>query len=291
MSCTVFRTTMGLFSLNSGGQGVAPLDVCLTAPTPPAGPVPVPYVNLTFAKDLEKGTVTVKADKGIVAIQSDGKVAKSNGDEPGNIMTKGVASMTNTGAATFATWSFTVLMEGQGTCAMGDLMNQNCNGTILNCLDPAAIVQFAAALAQLDMLKPCDKPYDGSQRPPKNQDPSAEQTEAVDGKACWECNRDTGTTTPLYNTTTDENGNVVENPKRKKMARQREGKTGGKEAMTHDHQPPIGIAWNMGGCHMGEDKFKELFAKKEMVKPHCRAHACSQGGTVSAVKNQLVPQG
>lgn len=292
MSCTVFATTMGFFSQNSGGQGVAPLDTCLTAPTPPAGPVPVPYVNVTFAKDLDTGSVTVKADKGIVSIGSKGKTSKSTGDEPGNIMTKGVASLTNTGGAKFQTWSFTVLIEGDGVNCMGDMMIQNTDtsGTLMNCLDPAAIVQFAAALAQMDMLKPCPKPYSKACRP--DRDPSPEQTKEVDGKPCWECEKlpDRQGKPPLWNTMFDENGKIVEKTDRDKQVRQRD-KPGSKEAMTHDHQPPLAVAWDMGGCHLkaSPDKFKELFEKKEMVKPHCRAHYMAQGRAIRGAANRLTP--
>ena len=35
-------------------------DVCLSPPSPPAGPIPIPYPNTSFSTDLKKGTKTVK---------------------------------------------------------------------------------------------------------------------------------------------------------------------------------------------------------------------------------------
>ena len=35
-------------------------DVCLSPPPPPTGPLPVPYPNTSFAKDLQEGSTSVK---------------------------------------------------------------------------------------------------------------------------------------------------------------------------------------------------------------------------------------
>src|SRR3954468_15268185 len=34
-------------------------DVCLSPPSPPAGPVPIPYPNTSFSKDMQNGSKTV----------------------------------------------------------------------------------------------------------------------------------------------------------------------------------------------------------------------------------------
>ena len=56
-----------------------------------------------------------------------------------------------------------------------------------------------------------------------------------------------------------------------------------RKRMTPDHQPPLNRAWELGGCHLGIKKFKELMSKPEMVRPHCRAHSNSQGTKVSKI--------
>lgn len=279
---------MGLFHQASNGKGVAAPDPGLT----PAPPAPVPYVNISIARDVAKGSKKVKIQASSTALETS-EVSTSSGDEAATAG-GGVLSHNTKGKSTFTTWSFTVKIEGKGVVCHGDLMNQNNNGTILNCICAAALVQFAVALYQLGMLGPCDEPYNpDTHRPPKNRDPSPEQKNAVDGKPCWECARDQGNPDipPIWNTeATGKVGDVLtvaEDTSLPKQSRQLEGKTEGKEAMTHDHQPPIGVAWEMGGCHMGLDKFHELFAKPEMVKPHCNAHYRSQGGRAGGYQRHL----
>ena len=55
-----------------GGDGkviAAFPDVCLSPPSPPAGPIPIPYPDTSFSKDLQKGSKTVKIDKKPIALK------------------------------------------------------------------------------------------------------------------------------------------------------------------------------------------------------------------------------
>src|SRR5664279_2266647 len=83
MSCTVFANGNGLFHKGSGGKGVAQPDVCLSPPPPPAGPVPVPYVNSLSASDLADGSKTVKIQGEPTALEDQSNIATSTGDEGG----------------------------------------------------------------------------------------------------------------------------------------------------------------------------------------------------------------
>jgi hypothetical protein len=280
MSCTVYATTMGFFHQNSNGQCIAPADVCLSPPPPPAGPAPIPYVNIAIARNLKKGSKSVKIEAAPTAMENVSNVSPSDGDQPGT-QGGGVVSHTTTDKAVFTKWSFTVKVEGKGACCHGDLTEQNNNGTIPNCLDPAAIVQFATALFMLGILKPCPEAYNPDKHRP-DQDPSKAQEKAVDGKPCWECARDHGETEAKWNTVST--GKVGETRQIKQ-----EGQTmsRGEKAMTHDHQPPLAVAWEMGGCHMGVDNFKKLFDQPEMVKPHCQAHYRSQGSRAGGYARHL----
>ena len=54
---------MGTRSACKAGDGkviAAFPDVCLTPPPPPAGPIPVPYPDTSFSKDMKNGSKTVK---------------------------------------------------------------------------------------------------------------------------------------------------------------------------------------------------------------------------------------
>jgi hypothetical protein len=64
-------------------------------------------------------------------------------------------------------------------------------------------------------------------------------------------------------------------------------------AMTPDHQPPLCVAWAMGGCHLEPKNgnptgFQKQMAKPEMVKPHCRRHSNAQGSPAAAHARRIV---
>ena len=56
-------------------------DVCLSPPTPPAGPIPIPYPNFSKASDTNNGTRTVRIGGKQVSIKNSSNYKKSNGDE------------------------------------------------------------------------------------------------------------------------------------------------------------------------------------------------------------------
>jgi uncharacterized Zn-binding protein involved in type VI secretion len=294
MSCTVFAENMGLFHKGSGGKGVAPGDVCLTPPPPPAGPVPVPYVNMLQASNLAKGSKSVKIQGEPTALESQSNVSTSNGNEPGSQPPKGVVTATNKGKGSFKLWSFTVKVEGKGVCRHGDMMGQNHMSDPPNCIDAAALTKFEAALKKLGVLdEPCP-PYKRSSHAPKP-DPQPEQIDAVNGKPCWECKKvnpklqeaiwDTAKVTDASGANVYVKGVLKVEPKPNPRVHGRSNEAGA--GMTHDHQPPMNVAWKMGGCHMPDPDgdptgFQKHFGKAKAVKPHCSAHASSQGGTVRA---------
>lgn len=108
-----------------------PPDVCKT-PTP-GGPVPIPYPNIAFSKDLAKGTKSVKVDGVPVAIKPS-EFAISTGDEAGTAG-GGVISSKIKGKAKFITYSFDVKFEGQNVARQLDTMTMN--GDSPNTIGPA----------------------------------------------------------------------------------------------------------------------------------------------------------
>lgn len=176
MGLTVYAENMGFFHKGSGGKGVAPGDVCLTPPPPPAGPLPVPYVNMLSAGDLTKGSKTVKIDGEPTALESDSEVSTSTGDEPG---TQGgnVVTHKTKGKGFFQSWSFTVKVEGKGVCVHGGLMGQNSGSMPAGCMDPTAMTSFTATLANTG---PCHRHYRR-----RSYGPTPDQTAFILGKPCW----------------------------------------------------------------------------------------------------------
>ena len=64
MPVTININNLTLCHKGSNGIAIATLpDVCKTTP----GPVPVPYPNVAFSKQLKKGTKTIKVDGGKIA--------------------------------------------------------------------------------------------------------------------------------------------------------------------------------------------------------------------------------
>ena len=247
MGNTVYAENMGFFHKGSGGKGVAPGDVCLTPPPPPAGPVPVPYVNMLQASDLAKGSKTVKIMGTPTALEGVSHVSTSTGDEAG---TQGgnVVSHKTKGKGYFQIWSFTVKAEGKGICRNGDPMGQNC-GSPIGIVDPMAIVDIQAIVGAENFGKPC--PEDKQKAPATKT--SEKQRKSVRGGPCWSCGNKT-------NKGTYKSGR----------------KFNKKDRFVADHQPPQSAVWAMGGCH-NEDAFNKWKKSTDAVVPQCTTCSNSQG--------------
>lgn len=252
MGLTVYAENMGFFHKGSGGKGIAPGDVCMTPPPPPAGPIPVPYVNIAQASDLTKGSKTVKIDGEPTALEDVSEVSTSTGNEPGSQPPKGVVTATNKGKASFTMWSFTVKVEGKGVCRHGDAMFHNEMSTPPNCIDPSAITSIQAVIGAENFGKPCP---DGKKKAPETGTSEAQRV-SVRGGPCWSCGA-------KVNKGTYKSGKAFDKGNR----------------FVADHQPPQSAVWAMGGCH-DEKKFNDWKKSNEAVKPHCTTCSNSQGVTM-----------
>jgi len=270
MAITVYAEGAGLFHKGSPGKGIAPGDVCLSPPPPPAGPVPVPYVNSLAAGDLADGSKSVLIDGNPTALEDQSSISTSTGDEAG---TQGgnVISHKTKGKGYFKIWCFTVQIEDKGVCRHGDSMGQNCMSDPPGCIDMKALVSFM--MREDVKIEPCTEDYSRSALGLDKCTP--EQYEAVKGGPCWECRRDLPAGD--YASITTSRGTV----KPKASAYVSGNKS--KDAFTPDHQPPLNIAWYAGGCHMDKEEFKKWANSPATVKPHCKIHYCSQGGTVGGI--------
>lgn len=91
-------------------------DVCKT-PTP-GGPVPIPYPNIAFSRDLADGSQSVKVE-GNPAALANSYLSISTGDEAGTAG-GGVASNKIKGKMTWILFSTDVKFEGQGVARFKD---------------------------------------------------------------------------------------------------------------------------------------------------------------------------
>jgi uncharacterized Zn-binding protein involved in type VI secretion len=120
---TVFANGLSIIHQGDGMTHTCPIpDVCKT-PTP-AGPVPVPYVNIAMSSNLTSGSTTVKIAGSPVALESS-NISMSSGDEAGSA--GGVISSKFAGKLTWSTSSPNVKFEGKGVCRFTDVAQHNGN--------------------------------------------------------------------------------------------------------------------------------------------------------------------
>ncbi|MDJ0608786.1 MAG: DUF4150 domain-containing protein [Kiloniellales bacterium] len=151
MALTIAVNGLGLSHKGSNGFSVATIpDVCKT-PTP-GGPVPIPYPNIAFSKNLTKGTKTVKVDGGNMAAVKGSQYSTSFGDEPGTV--GGIKSSTFKKETDWITYSFDVKMDGKNACRLTDKKFHNHKNTV----DLAGDFEGMIAVAEFErILSDCAK--------------------------------------------------------------------------------------------------------------------------------------
>ena len=101
-------------------------DVCLSPPSPPAGPVPIPYPNTAFAKDTTSGSKKVKISGKEIILKNKSYFKKSTGDEAATkSLGMGVVTHQIQGKVYFTSWSFDVKVEGENVVRHLDLTTHN----------------------------------------------------------------------------------------------------------------------------------------------------------------------
>ncbi|MDR3204514.1 MAG: DUF4150 domain-containing protein [Deltaproteobacteria bacterium] len=116
-----------MFALTTkGGQATSTVpDVC-QVPTPPAGPIPTPLVNLFMLNTVDPSTACQKIFiDGAMALNVQSKTQTSQGDEAGTA--GGIVSGRFMGPGSFSpiAGSFTVSFEGKGALPMGGMTQHN----------------------------------------------------------------------------------------------------------------------------------------------------------------------
>jgi hypothetical protein len=121
MPATVTVNMRTVVHASSSGIASAFPDVCKTPS--PAGPIPIPYPNISKSSDTSKGSSTVKMDGNPIMIK-DSEFSMSTGDEAGsaggNLMTNQIK-----GPAAFMMFSFDVKVDGKAVPRQLDIMMHN----------------------------------------------------------------------------------------------------------------------------------------------------------------------
>jgi uncharacterized Zn-binding protein involved in type VI secretion len=219
------------------------------------------------ASDLADGSESVLVDGSPTALEDKSSVSTSNGDQAG---TQGgnVVTHKTQGKGYFMMWSFTLVIEGKGAARHGDPMGQNSASSPPGCVDNKALVSYAVSVD----IGECTEKYDREGLELDSVTP--EQKEAVRGGPCWECTRDMPAGD--WNSVTLANNKVVS-----KASAYVSGWNDDKH-FTPDHQPPLCIAWYLGGCKDPE-AFKTWANSVGAVKPHCADHSNSQRNVVGGI--------
>jgi len=127
MGVNVFANGMEISAKKSDNQSIAAMpDVCLSPPSPPAGPLPIPYPNFSQASDTSNGTRTVKLGGQEAGIKDESNYSTSKGDEAAT-RGLGMGTVTHTiqGKTKFAAWSMDVKFEGSNVPRFGDITTHN----------------------------------------------------------------------------------------------------------------------------------------------------------------------
>ena len=127
MSSTVFANGRGISGKATDNKSIAAFpDVCLSPPSPPAGPIPLPYPNTSMASDTADGRKTVKINGKEAGLKNASNYSTSTGDEPAtNSFGANVGSHKIKGVMKFSAWSFDVKFEGKNVLRLGDLTTHN----------------------------------------------------------------------------------------------------------------------------------------------------------------------
>jgi hypothetical protein len=159
MGATVFANGMSIACKVSSGKTTAAMpDVCLSPPSPPAGPIPIPYPNTASASDTDKGSKTVEIGGQPVMLKDSSEFKTSTGNEAATRnLGMGVVTHKIQGVATFVAWSMDVKFEGENVPRHMDLMGHN-----EACNDPTSTPPwpFLDSASLADSNHPCVKSKD-----------------------------------------------------------------------------------------------------------------------------------
>jgi hypothetical protein len=127
MGTNVYANKRGISCKAGVGMSICAFpDVCLSPPSPPAGPVPIPYPNTALASDTTSGSKKVKISKKEVTLKNKSYFKKSTGDEAATkSFGMGVVTHQIQGKVYFNSWSMDVKIEGKNVDRHLDLTTNN----------------------------------------------------------------------------------------------------------------------------------------------------------------------
>lgn len=127
MGTNVFANGRGLSGKANANKSLGAMpDVCLSPPSPPAGPIPIPYPNFSQASDTSGGSKKVKMNGKEIGLKNKSDYKKSKGNEAATkSFGMGVISHNLSGGMKHVAWSFDVKIEKQNAIRHFDLTIHN----------------------------------------------------------------------------------------------------------------------------------------------------------------------
>jgi hypothetical protein len=128
MGCDVFANGDEIACKAGDGKVITAFpDVCLSPPSPPTGPIPIPYPNTSFSRDMMNGskTVKIKGQPVMLKDQSFYKTAPLGDEAATQGLGASVITHVITGKTYFNAWSMDVKFEGENVDRHTDLTTSN----------------------------------------------------------------------------------------------------------------------------------------------------------------------
>ena len=127
MSKNVFANGKEISAKKDDNKSICAMpDVCLSPPSPPAGPIPIPYPNTAQGSDTSDGSKTVKIGGDEAGLKNSSAYKKSSGDEAATkSLGMGVVTHTIQDKMSHAAWSMDVKFEGANVIRHMDMTTHN----------------------------------------------------------------------------------------------------------------------------------------------------------------------
>ena len=127
MSKNVFANGREISAKKDDNKSICAMpDVCLSPPSPPAGPIPIPYPNTAQGSDTSGGSKTVKIGGDEAGLKNSSDYKKSMGDEAATKgLGMGVVTHTIQDKMSHAAWSMDVKFEGANVIRHMDMTTHN----------------------------------------------------------------------------------------------------------------------------------------------------------------------
>jgi len=124
----VFAGTWEIAAHNGMNKSIARFpDVCMSPPSPPAGPVPIPYPDTSFSSDLKDGssTVMIGGEPAALAQQSYYQPSTLGDEAATRAFGANVVTHQTTGKTYFQAWCMDVKFDGKNVCRHFDITTSN----------------------------------------------------------------------------------------------------------------------------------------------------------------------